>query len=177
MSILRNSALAGAVVVGMAQAAAATTTFGFDGTNSTLTFDWVSTPYSEEISFTVPSFPAGTFDLLLGDYSGVGGQQTGFYVDLDGIRLTNNTGACNSAAWANAGACNLVVASEADGSVLLSGLTAGVYSFGVYDSATPVSGSLTFVFDNVSSVPVPAAGGLLLGALGLLGLRRRRKSA
>lgn len=173
MTFLKNIAAAAALTFGLSGAAQAVTFDQIDPTTFTFTVSWNSTPFTEELA---PLGVAYDFDLSLVNYTGTGNQQTGFYMDFGGNRLTTQTNACDAAGGNYVGGCNLITASMPAGTSLFSGLSAGVYNFGFYDSATPVSGELTFQFKKVAPVPVPAAGLLLLTALGGFGLARRRKT-
>jgi hypothetical protein len=147
------------------------------GVSSVLQFNWSNTAVSIE---TTQSY-GYNFNFSLDSYSGTGIEQTGFYLDriVSGTRtrLTNVTTACSSAMWASRGLCNLITASTPDGTELFSNLAAGDYGIGIFDSATPESGSLAFKVSKVAPIPLPAAGFLLLGALGGIAALRRRKNA
>lgn len=56
--------------------------------------------------------------------------------------------------------------------------TSDDFTFGFYDGVdAPVGTTLTYYFEAVPTVPVPAAGALLLSALAGLGVAKRRKKA
>lgn len=185
MTSIKSILAAGAVALGLSATASQAASFVDTSPASDpfssfeFTFTWTNTPASEEIT---PFAIAYDFDLSLVSYSGIGAEQTGYYVDqYSGMvpsRLTTQTNACDNAAWTGQpGTCDLITASTADGTVLFSDLSAGTYGFGFYDSATPASGTLTFGVTKVSAVPLPAGGVLLLSALGgFAALRRKRKS-
>jgi len=182
MNIIKSTGLALALACGATGAANAlqVTNLAFNGmgtpTSFNLDFSWDGTPYNETAEINI----AFDFDFSFVSYSGTGNQQTGYIVDQGANRLTTSSTACNSSANAligNGAGCDLVNASTTPG-VLFSGLNAGTYTFGVFDSLTPTTGSVVFnVTQTVAPVPLPATGALLLGALGLLGWRARRKAA
>lgn len=179
MKMIKQIALAGALALGASTAAqAATMVTPTTNGSFTLDFTWTGTAYSEEITKNI----GFNFDLVLNTYTGSGSQKTGYYLDgPDGKRLTTSTSDCLGASWARRGAgkCDVVRASDTDGTVLFSNLGAGTYYFGVYDSSRPRAGTLAFDIKNidVAAVPLPAGGALLLGAMGAFAALRRRKKA
>lgn len=171
MKILKNATLAMAVTFGLSSTAQAALFEDVNPTTFNIIIDWFGTPFTEE----VPGLPvAYDFNLSLLEYSGTGSEQTGFYLDFGGTRLTTGSSACDSAGGNFIGGCDLISANTPDGTRLFSNLSAGTYDLGFYDSETPEFGRLVLQFSKVAPVPVPAAGLLLLGALGGLGLARRR---
>lgn len=141
---------------------------------------WNSTPTQGTLDIASIGF---NFDLTLVAYGNQPGTiapsffQTGYFLDGPGGRLTTETTACNGAGGVFVGGCNLITSTTPDGTVLFSNLAAGDYTFGLYDSATPEFGFLTLAVSKVAPVPLPAAGLLLLSALGgAAALRRRRKA-
>ena len=184
MTLARTSILAGALALGLGSTAGAATmeapAFGFQPpVTTTFTFSWDGTPYANVFTFD-PFDGMFDFDLTFVDYDGGPGDQTGYYVDTGGVRLTTDSTACDSAGGSFVGGCNLVNASSTPGEVLLSGLAGGTYTFGVYDSASPETGSVTFGLikgDPISAVPLPATGLLLIGALAAAGMAGRRRRA
>ena len=52
-------------------------------------------------------------------------------------------------------------------------LPAGLYNFGIFAGTVGSEATITF---GVAKVPLPAGGLLLLGALGAIGMKRRRKA-
>lgn len=179
MNILKSTVLAIALACGASGAAQAVsfTPLTFDATGVATSFNvefaWNGTPYNELSTFAV----AYDFDLSLVSYSGTGNDQSGYILD-DGTRLTTGSTACNSSSnpVINTGGCDLIKASSTPG-VLFSGLSAGTYTLGVFDSATPVNGSVVFnVTQAVAPIPLPASALLLLAGLGGL-VSMRRKTA
>ena len=144
-------------------------------------FDWDSTPFSAYFDFTVDR----DFRLSLVRYGAdnvvSSTEHSGFIVDFfDGgstTRLTTDKN-CGSAAGMLAGTCNWVTSSGTDaaqpGDTLFANLAAGDYRLGFFDSENPSSGYAEF---NVSPVPLPAAGFMLMGAFGGFAFLRRRKAA
>lgn len=201
---MRIRVLTAAAAAMLAAASAQAASFGsadvLEGTGNivgdagagTLTTTWSSTKFTATIDFTVES----SFDFFFLSYSGTGADQSGYTLDLldefgDAVvRYTTTSTACNSAAspvsdavgGASAGACQLIGSTtsatriEPDaGTSLFGELAAGDYRFGFYESAQPTSGSVVFgITENVSEVPLPAAGSLLVAALAGLGFLRRR---
>ncbi|SNR88525.1 VPLPA-CTERM sorting domain-containing protein [Puniceibacterium sediminis] len=154
------------VISGQAVQAATTTPF---------IFTWSSVPYSHSEVFTIGANEVGSLSLL--SYSGVGPTEASGFIFLNGsTRLTTDTTACNGAGGVFFGGCNIIQSTTPDGTILFSGLGAGTYTLGVYERRIPSSGTLAFNLD--ATVPLPAAGLLLLGAIGgAAALRKRRKAA
>lgn len=143
-----------------------------------LGFDWGDTPFTGVYDFTT-DLP---FDLTLARYgednvvstSGMSGYTLDRLDGASATRLTTDSGYCADAAAPVGGDCNIVTSGGAMGAVpgdtLFSRLDAGTYRLGFHESDTPGGGFVEF---NVSEVPVPAAGLLLLGGVAGLGLLRR----
>jgi hypothetical protein len=166
---------ASALTLGLGTAAQAASVIPQGVDSFDIEFQWSDTPYID----TYTGFPLSfNYDLSFVSYTGAGSDQSGYYFDVDGARLTtSNTSACAVAF----GDCDLINTSTAPG-VLFSNLAAGTtFELGVYDSATPTFGKVTFNISkaaDVAPVPLPAAGLLLLGALGgIAGMRKRKKAA
>ena len=155
------SALALGLVAGPASAA-------------TLGFIWADTPYSSVASFSLEE----DFDLYLDSYeSSATGEQSGYYLRrTDELAHYGNPGSCGAAGGDFADGCFYLSADTPDNTLLLSGLSAGNYELGFYESSRPATGAVTFSTTALAAVPLPAGGALLLGALGALGLRRRRRA-
>ncbi|GGB19674.1 VPLPA-CTERM sorting domain-containing protein [Allosediminivita pacifica] len=147
-----------------------------------LGFDWDTTPFSAFFDFTVDR----DFSLSLVNYSAdnvaVTGERSGFTLDFfnggSSTRLTTDTDNCDDAGAGIAGQCNMVTQNGSNaaqpGDTLFYNLAAGNYRLGFYDSETPSAGYAEF---NVSPVPLPAAGFMLMGAFGGFAFLRRRKAA
>lgn len=155
------------------------------------TFAWSDTPVSGYIQFTTTQ----AFDFYLTSYLPESGSTVSGYVlkEVGGTNYTTQTTFCDRSVVLDAieGSCNLANGAYAtddysgyettqpDSYAALGRYAAGTYYLGFYESGDPVSGSIGFRTSEVSAseVPVPAAGGLLLAALGgTAALRRRRKS-
>lgn len=151
-------------------------------------FRWNGTPFAGYVEFTTDV----AFDFLLTsfDSNASSSDVTGVTLDvLDGVggvavsRLSTDTSFCSSAGGLVSGDCNLIAPTSATsgnaagaakpGDVLFAALAAGTYRFGVYDSASPSIATVSFQAVEVSPVPLPAGGLLLLTGLGALALRRR----
>ena len=94
----------------------------------------------------------------------------GYFVDGPAGRLTNET-TCSG--FGGIGNCDLQFDYDPVGESILGRLSAGLYNFGIFSGTVGSDATITF---EVSKVPVPAGGLLLMGALGALGLKRRRKA-
>lgn len=166
-----------------ASAMAAAVTFAASSASATtITIDWDGTPATETAQFTFS--PGEAFKIFFGSYSGSGGDQTGFAL-FEGAQTATSLGTATLvtseiAGSANcptlgltSGSCPVVNDSLAPGTVLYDNLTDGTYTLAIYDSLTPPSGSISFI----AAVPLPAGGLLLMSALGLGVLARRRRDA
>ncbi|PYE82242.1 hypothetical protein [Pseudoroseicyclus aestuarii] len=162
---LTKFAAASALALGLAAGPASAATLGFI---------WDKTPYSAVASFSLED----DFDLYLDSYqSASASERSGYYLRrTDEVAHYGDTDACTAAGDNFVDGCYFLSASTADNTLLLSGLAAGDYELGFYESARPASGTVTFSTVSLAAVPLPAGGALLLGALGALGLRRRRRA-
>ena len=188
--------LLGATVAALPITASALTTFGTGettgggandvsnsgaGFSGSVAFSWDTVRYSAFQDFTVDQ----DFDLFFDAYSpsGAGNFRSGFVL----INLTTNTLLTSSRTiCANSfvqeeirGLCDSIsfdIASDDHtvdgGTPMFSGLTAGDYRIGLYESAIPDNGTAVFSIAP-SAVPLPAGGLLLITALGGIALRRR----
>lgn len=140
--------------------------------NFTFTFTFGPKVADEDNSIESDFFGVGfDFDLTI---LGVTGDNplVGYFIDGPDGRLTNET-TCSG--FGGVGNCDLVFAAEEDGQQIFADLPAGLYNFGVFGGPVSSEGSITFGVVKVAAVPLPAAGLLLLGGLGALGLKKRRR--
>ena len=174
MNKLKGFALAGAMALGMATSAQAVTFTDNVNNNFTFTFEWVPASPLVVESEETDAFGIGfDFDLTISSVTG-DNSLVGYFVDDATSRLTNDS-TCSD--FGSVGNCDLIFNSEPDGKLIFSGLSAGEYNFGIFGGPLSTAGSLTFEVAKIAAVPLPAGGPLLLGALGALGLKRRRKAA
>ena len=171
MKTLRNIASAAAVTLGLSGTANAALFEDVNLTTFNVIIDWFGTPFTEELT---PLPVAYDFNVSLLEFSGSGSDQVGYFFDFGGTRLSTSTTACDPAGGNFVGGCDVVTGTTPIGTTLFSGLSAGTYDLGCYYGGTPEFGRLVLQFSKVAPVPLPAAGFLLLGALGGLGLARRR---
>lgn len=153
-----------------------------------ITFTWEESPFSAYQNFSVSNDFALYFTNYQTDRDP--NARSGFTLDaLDSngmvtMRYTDDTSFCDGAELSEvAGTCNLItgIAGDANSNEpdpyltsALFNLNSGEYRLGLYESEYPYEGSAEFT---ISAVPVPAAGGLLLLALGGLGVARKRRKA
>lgn len=179
MSRITNTLLAATLALGAATSAQAIT-FSDNVNNAfTFTFSWDDKSANSFDEFHTTTF-AFDFDLSI---EGVTGQNPAIgYTVLQGGTFLGDTTFPFSVSTCATGAgtsseCNLMFDDEATPKTLFSGLSAGEYTFGVFAGTNTQAGSITFGVSKVAAVPLPAAGLLLLGALGgTAALRRRRKA-
>jgi hypothetical protein len=163
-----------------------------DDASGSVSFGFGSPPYSAYVEFTVAA-PASIFftDIT----AGAGGDVSGVMIDrIDGAggarleRFTTDTTFCGATTDNVAplvGTCDLVAYSDtptgnAVGAARPSTTTAFLaqqllpgetYRLGLFESASPASGTVSFA---INEVPLPPAGALMLASLvGLLLVRRR----
>lgn len=160
-------------------------------------FSWSAAQSSGFVTFSVDT----TSYLYVTDYSGSVSpvQYTGFMLIDDGTALTTDqANACNNSNVLATiqGSCDLVTnfAGATNGAHLPDTGAAfavldsnSVYTIGFYEGAAPAIGNISFQISEgawvenlteISPVPLPAGGLLLVGALGgLAALRRRKKAA
>lgn len=132
----------------------------------------------------------GSVDLFLDSFTSNGGSSsvTGFTLDLlssgTATRLTTSTTNCFSAAGPVSGTCDLIApfsgaataTKPSTTTAIFAGLAAGTYRVGIYDSATPDEGNIAFRMVDVTSVPLPSGGLLLMSGLGGVAALRRRNA-
>lgn len=146
-----------------------------------LTFVSGQTPFFAYQDFTVGS----DFSLLLQDYQPTqSGDASSFFslLNLDtNTAITTAAGVCSSSgvlAIIDGIGCNAVNGAGGTAGnpppILFSGLSSGEYRLAVYETGDPTTAQFDF---EIAAVPVPAAGFLLAGAIGALGVARRRKKA
>jgi hypothetical protein len=163
-------------------------TFTIGSDRSGLTGD--AAKFSAFVQFT--SLTA--FDLSFDSYTNTGPAssvsglvlyETGAIDGTGANSLTNDTFACasslTSAITADAGACDLLKTSggtsataSAPGQILFAGVGPGEYVLGFYEFSDPIVSAQFTV--TAAPIPLPAAGFLLVGALGGLAAMRRRKA-
>jgi hypothetical protein len=169
---------------GQAVNGAAPPIYSGPGETVNVSFSWSSTPGSAYVEVTATQ----AFNLFLTGYGSapIHEDYTGFILrEIGGASLTTDHNFCSGSALAELQvSCNLATnfggtafhQSHTPDAVVpvLSNIAAGSYYLGFYEGATPADGSVSFSL--VTAVPVPAGGMLLLGALGGLGLLRRRSA-
>ncbi len=151
----------------------------------TVNFSWSKAPGNTELQW-VTFTTTNMFALHLTEVDTNGGATdvSGYQLALVGspTPLTTNTGFC--AGLPGGSGCNLLAESGSTptysnvafpGATLFANLAPGTYTLGVKEGGLPTVASVSF---QISEVPVPAAGGLLVAGIGLLGFasKRRRKS-
>ena len=144
------------------------------------------TPFSAFVRFIT----TGNFEVFFSDYQPIApaGQVSGFtFYEVGGTVQTTQGTFCSGASLSEVQeTCNLVQgaagtrsdAIKPNGDALTGSLfgvlSPGEYVLGFYESENPQNVSALFRVQEMAAIPVPAAGVLLLGALGGLGLVRRR---
>lgn len=164
MISMKNTACAAVLALGAATTAQAVTFTPNVNDQFTFTFD-LGAGQGEEHTLGIGFDFFLTIDSVTGD-----NPLLGYFIDGPEGRLTNES-TCSG--FGGASNCDLVFASEPDGQQLFRSQAAGVYTFGIFAGTVQQSATITF---GVSKVPLPAAGLLLMGALGALGMKRRRKA-
>lgn len=172
------------VTDGQMAGGALTPVYSAPGETVDVSFSWVGAPGSAFVEVTATR----AFDLFLTGYGSapIHEDYTGFILrEIGGASLTTDHDFCSGSALPEMQVrCNLATnfggvafhqSHTPNASVpVLSNIAAGSYYLGFYEGATPPDGSVSFSL--VTAVPVPAGGMLLLGALGGLGLLRRRRT-
>ena len=165
MISLKNLACAAVLALSSATTAQAVTFTENVNDSFTFTFDLPAGGEEETGEFGIAFDFFLTIDSVTGD-----NPLLGYFVDGPDGRLTNET-TCSG--FGGVGNCDLVFASEPDGGRILGTLPAGLYNFGIFAGTVGSEATITF---GVAKVPLPAGGLLLMGALGAIGLKRRRKA-
>ena len=165
MISLKNIACAAVLALGSATTAQAVTFTENVNDSFTFTFDLPAGGEEETGEFGIAFDFFLTIDSVTGD-----NPLLGYFVDGPDGRLTNET-TCSG--FGGVGNCDLVFSFEPDGDRILGTLPAGLYNFGIFGATVGSEATITF---GVSKVPLPAGGLLLLGALGAIGMKRRRKA-
>lgn len=178
MSSFKKIALAGALALGTATTAQAVTFTDNVNDSFTFTFNIGKDNAADAIEATGLFGIAFDFDLTI---EGVTGDNAlvGFFVeDAAGNRVDTAAMDSSCADGSPLGAdCELVFSSQNSGLFLAGDLDAGQYNFGIFNLTGQQDGTITFGVSKVAPVPLPAAGLMLMGALGALGLKRRRKAS
>lgn len=171
MFSLKKIACAAVLALGTTTATHASTTgSGFSFTPNindsfTFTFDLTAGNGGETGDFGIAFDFFLTIDSVTGD-NGL----LGFFVDSPDGRLTDES-TCSG--FGGISPCDLQFSYDPVGERILGRLPAGLYNFGIFAGTVANDATITF---GVSKVPLPAGGLLLIGALGALGLKRRRKA-
>ena len=170
MSKTAHVALAAALAVGAATSAEAVTFTPNVNNQFSIIFDVVPDQNEETGDFQIG------FDFNISiDWDNGGNTSLGYFVDQGSTRLVTSTAPTTCSGTSGPENCDLIFASQGSPLDIGSGLPAGFYNFGVFGTTT-TQGPSTVTF-TVSKVPLPAAGLLLLGALGgAAAMRRHRRS-
>jgi hypothetical protein len=143
----------------------------------TFTFIWGDKPESEFHTMDI----GFDYDLTIEGVTGANPAIGYTVLDGSGTFLADTTFPFSVSTCATSGGgvddCNLMYSSEATPKSLFTNLSAGTFTFGVFGGTNTQEGSITFGISKVSPVPLPAAGLLMLGALGGVGALRRRRKA
>jgi hypothetical protein len=172
---MKKAALAGVLALGTATTAQAVTFTPNVNDAFTFTLQWDDKDTIDASHFFGIGFD---FDLTIESVTGANAL-VGFVVEDSAGNLID-TPAMDSrcADGSPTGAeCELIFSSQYSGIDLASGLSAGSYNFGIFAGTALAGGSITFGVSKIAAVPLPAGGLMLLGALGALGLKRRRKAS